>query len=646
MNMRLNKIQIENFKGIKAFDADFDGENATIKAANGIGKTTIYDAFLWLLFNKDSAGKKDFELRPLDDDNQPISGLTLLVAAEIDIDGVTHILRKQHEEKVVKGQLRGFETLCFVDDVPKKVGEFQEYISELIPEDTFKLLTSLRHFNEGLHWKDRRSVLLEIAGEIETPKGFDHLLSQLKGRSLDDYKKVLADQKKRLTKERDEISPRIDELQRGSVDYAGKDTAPVIQLRELAKKELAGLDKQRADLFASEKARQLKIDQLNVLKSQFGYRERQLASDTGGIQHLLDEKKTIELAVSEKHGKVLLAEKMLHMKESELSSVRLGLENHMRMLAGIREEYGQVSAKSDPCNCSLCGQVLPADKMAEVNKRKEQKLAEIIARGNTTKASVDAQKQKASAIESELKALKDELEKAKIELAESEAYRTQRIAEIDNLASHNKTISPDQDPVCLDIKHKIECLSGEIGEPLANQLQVIETESQAKKAEIDEYNQILARADRAKQDAERIKELEAKENEIAQQIADIDGLLASIEAYRAAESGLIEAAVNDKFKLVKFKMFTQLLNGGMEESCEAMLNGVPYSDCSYGQKAVMGIDIVNTLSAHYGVSVPLVVDNAESITYPIEFSGQLISLVAQKNVKKLTIDKKGVVANV
>jgi len=212
--LTLNKLRITCFKGIDCFELDLDGGNAVITAENGIGKTTIYDAFLWMLFSKDSTGRKDFEVRPLDRRNRPIKGVVLAVEAEIDIDGVKQHFRKEHHEKVVKGQLRGYDTLCWINEVPRKVGEYAEIIAEIISADTFKLLTDLHFFNSKMHWTDRRKVLLAVAGEIGTLEGFDELLAALNGRTIDEYKKVLSEQKKRHTKEREEINPRIDEILR------------------------------------------------------------------------------------------------------------------------------------------------------------------------------------------------------------------------------------------------------------------------------------------------------------------------------------------------------------------------------------------------------------------------------------------------
>ena len=225
MKIELLNLSIENFKGTKSFVANFDGENAVIKAENGIGKTTVYDDFLWLFFGIDSQGRKDFKIRPLDKNNQPIKGLVVATEATLRIDSEIHTFKKEQCEKTMKEKFEGeikerisYPTSCYIDEVPLLVGEYQKRIAEFISEDTFKTLTDLTYFN-NLHWTKRRALLLEIAGEIGTPKGFDELLNKLNGRSIDDYKKVLASQRDRLKKDREEIPSRIDELQRGLPAY-------------------------------------------------------------------------------------------------------------------------------------------------------------------------------------------------------------------------------------------------------------------------------------------------------------------------------------------------------------------------------------------------------------------------------------------
>ena len=132
MNIKLNRLKIENFKGVKSFEVELEGDNAVIKAENGVGKTTIADGFSWLHYDKNTEGKTDFEVRPLDANNQPLKGLVVSVEAELDFDGTVHTFRKEQHEKIVKKQkqIRGYETLCWIDEVPKKVGEFKDFIAK------------------------------------------------------------------------------------------------------------------------------------------------------------------------------------------------------------------------------------------------------------------------------------------------------------------------------------------------------------------------------------------------------------------------------------------------------------------------------------------------------------------------------------
>jgi len=646
MNIKLKRMSIDNFKGIKSFALDLDGENAVIKAANGVGKTTVYDAFLWLLFGKDSTGRKDFEVRPLDANNQSIKGLVTAVEAELESEGVLHIFRKELHEKTVKKEFRGYETLTTIDEVPKKISEYAEAIEALIPEDSFKLLTDLNFFNAKLHWKERRAVLLDIAGEIGTPKGFDELLAVLNGRTVDDYKLVLANQKKRHEKDRDEINPRIDEIRRGMDSYAYKANQIDEAAREAIKAEIPKLDARRQELFGKENERQAKIDKLNSLKARKIQREAELKSDTSRIKHLLDEKATIESGVIKKKMAVNNAQNAISLTESEIKMQEVMLDGHLRALQTIRDEYTKAGeAKTDDL-CFACGQKLPAEKLAENEKERKTHLENIAKRGNNCKSMLDDSKKVISDLKEKREGLKDTLEKAKIELSETEQYRTSRITEID-LILKNRT-APDftKDEAWIGICKEIAACESAIGPSASVVLQEIDNARAAKADELAAMDKALAQADREKKDQARIKELEFKEKELAQKIADVEKQLAAIEQYKATQGRLIEETVNGKFKYVEFKLFNELLNGGLEDCCEATLNGVPYMGMSTGQQIFVGIDIVNVLSAHYGISVPLFIDHAESLTLPIEATSQTIELYAQKKVKNLTVERKEETANV
>jgi hypothetical protein len=80
------------------------------------------------------------------------------------------------------------------------------------------------------------------------------------------------------------------------------------------------------------------------------------------------------------------------------------------------------------------------------------------------------------------------------------------------------------------------------------------------------------------------------------------------------------------------------INGGLNETCEVTYNGVPYSDLNNAMRINIGLDIINTLSAHYGISVPIFIDNAESVTSLEAVNGQVIRLIVSEQNKKLNVE--------
>lgn len=643
MRIELNNLIIKNFKGIKSFDLSLDGDSAVIKAENGVGKTTIYDSFIWLFFDKDSSGRKQFDLRPLDKKNNPVKGLVVSVEANISIDGESHVFKKEHHEKIVKKQLRGYESLCWIDDVPKKVSEYTDYIAEIIPEDTFKLLTDLAFFNEKLHWTKRREALLELIDDFTkiTPKGFDGLIAALNGRTIADYKKVMSDRKKRLEKEREEINPRIDEIQRSLDEYAeAEDDSEIEEIRERRQAELRELEAKRLEILDQESQRQKQIDYCNELKNKMAQRERELKNDTSGIQKYIDQKLEIEKSIAEIGRSLSKARQDVEDKETELNRNRQALESHTEALADIRQQYTKASETKDAETCYACGQKLPEDQLELSEQRKKDKLAEITKKGNNILRNNNECKEAIEKNESLLAILRTNAEAKRKEYNDANDEKAKRFKEIDKLIVGNPTTPADQDHVWCPLRQELAKVEAEIGEPVSEQLKNIQADIDTVKEEIAKYDKYLLQSDNIKKSAARIKELEAREKELAQLIADAEKQLADIDEYNMNVSRLIETAVNGKFEHVRFKLFNYLLNGSIEECCEAVFNGVPYADMSTGQKIFCGIDIVNVLSDHYGISVPLFIDHLESITMEIRSSAQIIGLKAVDGIKELTVETK------
>jgi len=640
MKIMLNKLTIENFKGVKQFEFEFGGRNAIIRAANGVGKTTIHDAFLWLLFNKDSDGDTAFGNRPVDGYNQRIPGLVVAVEAQLWIDGTVHAYRREEHERTVRGDIKGFTSKYWIDDVPQKEKDFKEAIGRIVQDDVFRMLANLTHFLGKTPWPAQRQVLLVLAGETGTPAGFDKLLSELNGRSIDDYKKVLADRKKGFVTERDEINPRIDEIQKSLEGYAQAQTDSESQLqakRDLITQTIAGIEAERTELRAGETVRAKLQADLAELKGQKATREGQLASDTRSVDDMLNEKRTLEAAYMEQMHALSNMQAELRTKRTSLESAENDYGQAMLTIQSVRDEYGRAKNKPIDDTCYACGQRLPAEKIVALDAKRKAELASITERGNNLQRAADERKAGMDALQEEILLAEAACQNAEKELREKEEANKARYAEIEAEVKACPRPKPEDDPQWNDIMCDIQQLEKQIGPPVSEQLEQVESRIKTANADLTDINAALANYDNAEKAKERISELDTRERELSQKIADCDKQLCQIESFKMAESELIAEAVNGKFEHVAFKLFKEHLNGGLDECCEALLNGVPYSDMSTGQKTVCGVDVINVLSGHYGISVPLFVDHAESLTLPLGAKSQMIELYAEPGINSLEV---------
>src|SRR5690625_1293261 len=232
--IKLLNMKLVNFKGIKGLEINFNGIDTNIYGENAAGKTTIFDAFVWLLFNKDSQNNSTnrMGIKTLDSAGNVIHKLDHEVEATLSVDDKNTTLKKVYKEIWTRQRgantesFSGHTTDHFIDGVPSKKKEYDEFIQSIVDEDVFQLLTNPSYFNEVLHWQDRRELLLEIAGDItdvdviDSNKDLAKLLAVLEGRSIEDHRKVIAAKRKEINDQLEEIPTRIDEINRDLPDVS------------------------------------------------------------------------------------------------------------------------------------------------------------------------------------------------------------------------------------------------------------------------------------------------------------------------------------------------------------------------------------------------------------------------------------------
>lgn len=642
--MKLLSLNLRNFKGCRELLLEPGGRDLTIYGDNAAGKTTLADAFYWLLFDKDSQNRKDFELKTLGADGKPFHNLEHEVIAELEHpDGSRETLQKLFKENWVqkRGQaakeFSGHTTECRINGVPVQKTEFDRHIAGICDEKRLRLLTDPTFFNTQMSWQDRRKALLEVCGDVadedvisSNPKLQD-LPSLLEGRSIDDQRKVLKAQRIKVNDDLEKLPVRIDELSRVPKPEAA--TVDIAGLRA----ELQSLQDQRSRLTAggevAEIKKQLALEEANLqMRKNEISKERFAASD-----ELRAKLSDAEIAVAAKGSQIERIRVECSACDNAVASVDAQLEV-------LRSEFRLENARnfefSGEQTCAACGQALPEERVAEARRKAEEefnaaksrRLQANKAEGESLKAKRDTAASKAATGREALVGLDAEWESLKSE-------RDQLKTQLDSPALD--VTDPLMDRVCAGILQTIAALQERVNEVEANLGgQLLEIDEQ-----IAGSNQAIASAlgaeaasgewDRAQA---RIKELGAEEKVLAGQIEQIDKVLFLTEEFIRAKVSMLEEKINSRFSVARFKLFEDQINGGLSEVCEVMLGGVPYGSLNHGARLNVGLDIINALSQHYGFAPPIFVDNAESVTSILPTDGQQIRLVVSASDSSLRIE--------
>ncbi|WP_251861075.1 AAA family ATPase [Clostridium sp. Marseille-Q2269] len=639
-NIFLKYLKIKYFKGIKDLAIDF-GQITNIYGENGTGKTTIQDAFTFLLFDKDSKDSTKFFVQPLDENNSPINNLETVIEATLDIDGKEVVLKRVYKEKynkvrgTAKTEFKGYESKYYVNEVPKKVTEYKSFISELLDEKLFKLITNPLYFS-SLPLKDRRAIITEIVGDLDnkvvldSKKDLDPLRMHLEDKSLNDFMKANRSKINQLKKDRMQIPSRIDEVNNSiqELDFNGLD----IQRRGV----VAGIknidaqlqDKSKANegLFKLKAALIEKKQELTEIEYKFKANANKPKMELeGNIRSTEINIKHLNMTINEVHEEV-------KRNQGYLDNLLLKRKNLLKAYNQIKNSKFEFDEST--CVCPTCKRSFEASDI-ETNKKnlennfnsdKAEKLKVNIAEGKVVAAKIE-----------NLKSENENLTK-KIEDEESMLAATKKSLEtLQGKLNSFKTEIEDPEEIKY-IKQEIYSLESQIKSYKKEDTTELNNKKEELQEQLREVDKQLAFNETNEKAKNRIKELEEEETKLSEKIAELEGLEILSEEFIRTKVELLEEKVNSKFKYVKFKMFKNQINGGLEECCEPCINGVPYSsNLNTAAKINAGLDIINTLCNHYNINAPIFIDNRESTNKIIDVDSQVINLIVSQD-KKLKVE--------
>lgn len=632
--MKLTKLELLNFKGLKSFELNLNGD-VVIRGDNATGKTTVFDSVCWLLFGKDSLDRADFEIKTLDG-GEPIHKVNHEVTGTFTLDeGGTVELKRVYREKYSSPRggevtLTGHTTDYFVDGVPKKEKEYKEIVSSLVDESIFKLITNPLYFNETYSWQNRRKLLLEMCGDIDdaavinSREDLKRLAELLDGRTVDDQRKVIASKKTAINKELDMIPVRIDEAVRNKPEVMADKDKLISDIKTLS----TGIDeveKQKAIIqngfSATEK--QSKIRDIN---RQLDVRRSDVLSDYHKRkQHLRSE---YETALSKL--KATEAERDRCMDRS--NELNKEIEQEAKRIETLTSEFDTFNSQQfSKESCPTCGQQLPVDKQEELeakfNANKSKKLEE-------WKGLIDSA--------AKLKENYEEQQKTMISKADSliDDITLQSKARDVKREEYEACSEPniEDDPTYADLKAQLFLLEIE-EEPGADTEELARLDNElsslkSKKANLEtELNKFKLIDDIGN----RVIELESQQQKLVAEKNELDEASYLMDEFVKAKVNMLEESINARFKLARFKMFNVMLNGNVEECCETTYKGVPYRSMNNAARINVGLDIINALTRYFKVSAPVFIDNAEAVTEFVSVNSQTIKLVVDESEPQLVI---------
>lgn len=653
MQILLKSLELKNFKGVKQISINF-GEITTISGDNGTGKTSIMDSFMWLLFGKDSKDRKDYKIKTIDENGEELHGLEHSVIGELEVDGTFIKLERTYKERWTKqkgqaaSELKGHTTDYFINDVPVQMKEYNEKVNDILADSTFKLITNPLYFT-SLDWKKQREILLEIIGDIDSENiiAYKDSLKPLErflgSNDIDSLRKQVKAKISKIKEQIKAIPNRIDEC---NIQIVDENFEQLELERNKIQKDIDDIDEQIADKSKGNEEKIKLQDYLYQVKNEYNTRLTSARNSANGpLDKLNTELKDVSYKVMDLNYDIEKLEKQKIKATENISYKKKDIKDKKKELQDLRdlfkeERETEFDFDDKSKHCPTC-----------LREYEEEKLQEI--KGNALKHFESFKKTKLNSINSRGKALGETIVTAEKKLQED-------IKEIENYTNEIIELK-DKVSVLEDKKKELEekienIVPGEVTFEGKEQLEreIADTEDDIAKFNTDnttplkfkkgslqsdlrEIDKLLAKKDNNQTLRDRIAELEKEEKDLSILQAELEGQDFLCEEYIRTKVELLEGNINKKFNGLSFKLFEQQINGGLTETCEALIDGVPFNAANTASQINAGLQIINTLCRHYNVTAPIFVDNSESVNKLEGCESQLIKLVVSLD-KKLKME--------
>ena len=651
--MKILSLTLENFRGIKDLTVNFDGKDADVYGANGTGKTTIANAICWLLIDRPATEEADFDPK-----TTGAHGLQHKASIDVELpDGQRITFAKEFYEKWTRKrgseaeEFTGNITDYYVDGVKSKKKEYTEALENScgIDLERVKMLMVLGYFADTMKTDEKRRILFEMAGEFtdsdviaqsEDLRDLERFLTipgnSDKSYAIEQWRKIAAEQRSKLNKDLELLPTRIDE--------ASKNIAENVEDMEALNAELNRLEEKKSSI--EEQKRRLNTEdgqqeatraaiaglEVDLAKQRAAYIEQSASANrelNADIDHMNDVKRDV-------------SDKLDNLKRKHQNNIEQ-LKRMQEQRKALMEEYAEVAARQWDAGaeiCPTCHQQLPPEQVEELraafNEEKSAEKEDINHRGqecskdkiDALTAEIDIQAADITAMENTVKEMEDRIRSLKAIITTPPPF--------------------EETEECKEITSRMEELRDRqrLGQSAADgTANAYDRDIQTVRDEIASVNMRIAKAKASEDSRKRVGELRQELKQAAEQIENLEYGIHLCEEFVRIKARMVTDSINEHFKFVRFVLFRDQINGGLREICEPTIRNkdgewVEYRSVNYAAQVNAKLDIVMTLSKHYGVHLPIIMDQGESVSTPLNVDTQLIRLIVSAEDQVIRVELK------
>ena len=651
--MKILSLTLENFRSIKNMTVSFNGKDADVLGANGTGKTTIANAICWLLIDRPMTDEADFTPK-----TEGTHGLNHKASMTVELpNGQRMTLAKDFYEKWTRRrgasveEFTGNVTDYYIDGVKHKKKEYTEVLDTAcgIDMEHMKMLMVLGYFADTMKTDEKRRILFEMAGEFtdmdviaanEELEGIEDFFlmpgTEDRHYTVAQWKKIATEQKKKLNKDLETIPARIDEASKNVVENVEDADALNAELNRLEEKK-AGLEEQKRSLSTEDGKQEatraaLAGLEVDLAKKRAAYIEQGTAANRE-LNTEIDRMTKDRREISDK----LDARKRKH-EESVRTLTRMQEER-----AKLMEEYAAVQSRQWNAGaeiCPTCHQTLPQNIIEELrakfNEMNATEKEDINRRGQACSkdkidaltVEIDTQAADITAMENTVREMENGIGSLKAIITtpppfeETEAYR-EITARMEELRDRQRIRASAADGVVNGYDRDIAAV----------------------REEIAAVNLRVAKAKASEDSRRRVGELKQELKNTAEEMEYIEQGIHLCEEFIRTKARMVTESINSRFQSIRFILFREQINGGLKEICEPVIANkaggwVEYRSANYAAQVNANLDIVSTLMRHYGVHLPVLMDQGESVTEPLAVDEQFIRFIVSAEDEEIRVEVK------